>query len=345
MAQERLGGSGAASQVASPYVHLFDYKNQGRDWTAGQCAIGRLQSPVDLPAQAAGPAAGKFLFDYTSSIKPLELVNDANRALFVDVLGRGYGGIVHLDNWWNLISVSIKVPAEHTRAGVAWPAALNLVHKRHDDVSTVVITVPLDCATKPGGPPEPLPAGFDYSPPPTGDAAFNPVVQALLSVQPPAESTNAMAPMTSPWDLNTLFEGATFFSYAGSTTVPPCAEKVTWFVRTEAVPMSDLQGQYIYNAIVNMTGGFGNNRATRPLNGRSVLLVEAVRQPRPPPVLPVSSPVGDIPPTEREVRVMTQANEALRVAKAAVDRVKQMEKDEQAAVRAELRALTPPPAP
>jgi carbonic anhydrase len=61
-----------------------------------------------------------------------------------------------------------------------------------------------------------------------------------------------------------------FYHYRGSTTAPPCAERVDWFVYREPLPLKTSN----YNAIKALiNGGHSNSRNVQPLNGRKVHLV------------------------------------------------------------------------
>merc|ERR1740138_398168 len=69
----------------------------------------------------------------------------------------------------------------------------------------------------------------------------------------------------------------TFFEYQGTTTVPPCA-KAAWFVRREPLVLSRSQLGNISQAIFELSAGYGNYRATQPLNDRAIRVREGVRE-------------------------------------------------------------------
>merc|ERR1719352_1036281 len=77
-------------------------------------------------------------------------------------------------------------------------------------------------------------------------------------------------------DLNPWMEG-TFFEYQGTTTVPPCA-KSAWFVRREPLVLSRSQLGNISQAIFELSAGYGNYRATQPLNDRMIRVREGVKE-------------------------------------------------------------------
>merc|ERR1719183_882914 len=117
-----------------------------------------------------------------------------------------------------------------------------------------------------------------------------------------------------------LFGGMPFYEYSGSLTAPPCAEIVTWLVRRYSVKASDKQISYLRGAISKITGGQGNYRSPMPLSGRTVSMRQSM-------VETLSAPLGpssDIPLThksDREIRTLKWANDALHIAKAATDYV------------------------
>lgn len=298
----------AASRQRGPYSHGYGYALHGRDWELGACAAGRKQSPIDLPPRGAGAPSGSFRYDYQGGNASVALAGNGH-VYSIDLLGRGYGGILYSGAWYPLVSLSVHVASEHTWAGATAPAELHLVHKRHDAGVLLVVAAALAC----GRPPVIRPPAV-HVPPPAAAPGFSRLVQAFTGVPPPPAHQQTETPLASAADLNGVLDGGEFFAYAGSMTVPPCAEVVTWLVRTEPIMMSDEQGQRLQDAVVGMTGGPGNSRSAMPLNGRGVSLLSALRGARPPP-----APAGGGGPpgseaTDRELRVAAAADEALRVA-------------------------------
>jgi hypothetical protein len=123
------------------------------------------------------------------------------------------------------------------------------------------------------------------------------------------EDTKVHVP-TAKWDLNALLDKGNFYAYAGSSTTPPCAEVVTWLIRTESLKMSDAQAQALHDVIGLLNAGHGNSRATMPRNDRPLQLLEAKQHERIPPKK-VMTPTYRPPPTGREVRVKAYANQAI----------------------------------
>merc|ERR1719421_2057490 len=90
-----------------------------------------------------------------------------------------------------------------------------------------------------------------------------------------------------------------------------------------------------------MTAMFGNNRATMPLNGRPMAVRAAVRD-RPPPSPPEPQiPAGPNPHTDRSFRAMKWAKDALKIAKASTDYIRDLDIRLRNAAEAHAEALAP----
>merc|ERR1719487_1680462 len=108
--------------------------------------------------------------------------------------------------------------------------------------------------------PAPAPAGGPaaslgpppYVPPDAGLPNHNPTIQFFLKERLPMINQKSLAPasMFTPFDLNSLIAGGTYFEYAGSLTAPPCAEVATWLVRREPLLASDQQVAMLHNNIM-----------------------------------------------------------------------------------------------
>jgi len=303
------------------FSHPYDYGASGRDWKAGSCGVGRKQSPIDLPPEAEADEGGTFMYGYQPGTSTVEL-HQTLHGFYADLFGLGYGGITLNDAWHHLQSMSVHFDSEHTWEGKKKTAELHLVHKRHDTDDLVIVAVGLEsevpptdaapaaapmAAPAPGPGPAPGPAFFV---PPEDGADFSPVVQAFLGRAPPLEDSKIQVP-TDKWDLNALLGDGKFYAYAGSTTTPPCAEVVTWLIRTESQKMSNAQAQALHDVIGLLNAGHGNSRATMPRLGRPLHLMQAKGQKRIPPKN-VTTPTYRPPPTGRERRIKAYAKQAIR---------------------------------
>mmetsp|Transcript_57362 Transcript_57362/g.134491 ORF Transcript_57362/g.134491 Transcript_57362/m.134491 type:complete len:503 (-) Transcript_57362:38-1546(-) len=345
----------AAEKQASSIGGAYDYLHQGQDWVQGSCASRSRQSPVDLTLSSASPTA-QFLYLYTPLQSQFAIYNNGH-TISADLAGLGGGGISMDGSWYNLMNVNVHAASEHTFDGVQKPLELHLVHKRHDNDQLLIVAVLFDSQGSPTflqGDMEQAPLG--YLPPPDTDPNFNPSVQALLSVPPPASGGKVISTPTpgAPLDLPALLSGGTFVEYAGSTTAPPCAEVVTWLVRREALSVSDAQAQRFHSIIYSANLGLGNFRSVMPMNGRTTVIRNAVAEVASPQTQVSDTPDGSDPPG-REHRALQWAKDALRISKEAVDYVKDLDQRELAAARARMEifkpltatttALAPGPAP
>jgi len=182
-----------------------------------------------------------------------------------------------------------------------------------------------------------------YTAPDTGLPNHNPTIQAFVREAPPMmnEKVKTTVDELNPMDLNQLLQGGTFMEYPGSLTAPPCAEIVTWFVRREPVMCSDKQVIALYDEIMATTAATGNARSTMPMNGRTVRVRQAVREE---PVLTapdMSIPLGPNPRTDREFRAMKWAKDAMKIATASQDYVRDLDNRLRNAAIAHANALAP----
>jgi len=188
-----------------------------------------------------------------------------------------------------------------------------------------------------------------YRPPPIDEANFNPAVEAFLKLQPPVPGAQVLVPASSwePLDVSQLISGnllsaspapapsggagtasagagsggspapapgapsVAFYGYNGSTTAPPCAENVAWFVREQPVMVSDTQARYLQDALMELSQGSGNFRQLQPLGSRTVSLWQADLEPPPLVTPPVITPIDTTP---REGSLRDIADKALRIA-------------------------------
>jgi len=322
----------------------FDYTSHGQDWLQGSCSSRIRQSPIDFAASLGSQVPTEsFKFAYDRVTGPIKMSNTGH-TLSVDVGNKGYGGANFADAWYQLMYINIHALSEHTFGGMHQPAELHLVHKRYDSDALLVIAIPVGCSTPPPQGGNPLPVGGPYEAPSVLDPNFNPMLQLLLKVAPPPVMMQVQIPgdeVAGP-DLSMLLSGSRFFGYAGSTTAPPCDESVMWLVRSEPVLASDTQVRYLYDAIFANTGGNGNYRATMPLSGRSVLLYEGNKELAP--SIPYTPTItsGSMQ-TDRQYRAMKWAKDALKIATASLDYIRNLDQRLHGAAQASSAAVNPVP--
>lgn len=217
--------------------------------------------------------------------------------------------------------------------------------------------VPMPPTTTPAAAPGPAPVGVyagpcsppigykGYTPPPAAEADFNPQLQKFLTLEPPPVNMKSEIPVfpTDPLDLNVLLDGQMLWKYSGGLTGPPCAELVSWFVMVNPIKASNTQVAYIHDGIFNMNNKHGNNRATMPLNGRTVGLTVAKKMEPPPPSVGVDLPTGQSGQTDREIRALKWAKDALHIARSSSNYVADLDSRLQNAAQAHMQVFEPQP--
>jgi len=320
----------------------YDYSHRGQDWAMGSCASRDRQSPVNFVGVATmPPPAASFKFTYQRLASPLVITNNG-KTLSASLKDLGFGGINYADAWYELMYINTHALSEHTFDGQHLPLELHLVHKRYDSDALLVVAVPVTAATFPSGPGAPAPV--PYAAPNTQEAGFNSVVQLLVKLAPPAPMMQVRVPgdeITAP-DLGTLLEGANYLGYAGSTTAPPCAETTIWLVRESPVLASNTQVQTLHDAIFLSTSGFGNYRSTMPLGGE-VLKYSAVQEIAPSMGYSFSPNIPAPEKADVQLRTMKWAKDALRVATASLDYVRNLDQRLHKAAEAQASAFAPAP--
>merc|ERR1719378_1254734 len=116
---------------------------------------------------------------------------------------------------------------------------------------------------------------------------------------------------------------------------------VTWFVRRDPVMVSDMQVVTLFDEIYASSQEFGNWRTTMPLNGRAVMIRQAVKEEPPLQAPQMSIPIGPNPRTDREFRAMKWAKDALNIAQASTAYVRDLDTRLRNAAIAHANALAP----
>lgn len=227
------GLSGPSSSSPETYWR-YGPQDWGRIPGYEDCANGREQSPVDLPAlDAIAQADVNILLHYVPA--KVKLIS-SETSFFADV---PIGSTLTLDNSpYELVQIAFHSPAEHRMRGSAYNVEVQLIHRNASGQQIILSVLFGKGARNPG-----LAPLFDNIPPPPYNwrevDGFNP---ALL-----------------------LPNSRAAYLYAGSLTTPPCSEGVQWIVFAEA-------GEVGAEQIDAFRHFYGNNaRPPQPLNKRPVV--------------------------------------------------------------------------
>lgn len=239
-----VGGGQAQSDepAASPHkdVH-WSYSGAGAPQFWGDlkpgfatCGNGRHQSPIDI-STATITALPKMQFDYHDT--PLRVVNNGHS---IQVNYQQGSAVVLNGKRYDLIQFHFHTPSEHTMGGKAYPMVVHLVHKAADGTLLVVVVLMQ-----------------------AGDS--NPLIARIWQELPSAAGQIKVADEQSINVADLLPKDATYFTYTGSLTAPPCTEGVKWVVLAAPVTVSKAQ-------VDKFAALFPHNaRPVEPLNGRTVL--------------------------------------------------------------------------
>lgn len=307
---------------------MYDYSKHGQEWSQGTCSSRTRQSPIDFPPILNAVPTAKFQFSYQRIGDPYVLSNNGH-TLSMSLRNQGYGGLNYEDAWHDLMYVNVHAMSEHTFQGVHHPVEVHLVHKRYDSDALIIVAIPVTSAAPPPAGGNPLPGpGAQYTRPNVAETNFNPTLQAFLMspLPPPMMKQQVPGNAVNGPDLSEFLKGANFLEYAGSTTAPPCSENVLWLVRSAPILAADTQVRYLYDLMYRSTYGYGNFRATMPLEGRPIQLRMAIMEPSP--IMGMRNlPAGATASTKAdgEYRSLKWAKDALTVSTAALDYVRNLD--------------------
>ena len=196
-----------------------------------RCGSGTQQSPIDITGYEKGDSPPISL-SYRKEAEQVSNVGTSVSAKYPTGNRLGFG-----ERTYQLESVIAHTPSEHHIDGTSYPLELHLVHSQtFGDVAIVGML-------------------FDI-----GEA--NPMVQELIDNAPSEVGSADVTGILNARGYMTKDLG--YYSYKGSTTTPPCAEPVDWFVMLEIGTVSQEQ----VDALKALTGI--NNRPLQPLNGREI---------------------------------------------------------------------------
>jgi carbonic anhydrase len=204
------------------------------DETFALCSEGHAQSPIDLTA-ATGIDLVNIDFDYHETV-----LNIFNNGHTVQVNYDSGSSITYNETTYDLLQFHLHHPSEHTVDGELAAMELHLVHR--DGSGNLAVVGILIVESEEDN--EDYAIVFDNLPAEEGEPAESELVVDAAELLP---------------------DSATFFTYSGSLTTPPCSQGVRWLVLDTPVELSETQIE-AFAAIFEL-----NARPTQDLNRRDLL--------------------------------------------------------------------------
>lgn len=225
-------------------VFAEDYKAQGADW-GGTCMDGKSQSPIDLiDAKAFQVAYGQP--DYTSvnlafsSFK----TKGINTPMFYELSG-SFGSItVGGADTYDISSIRFHSPTEHTFEATSVDLEVQVLGKTTSSpVKTLILAK---------------------------QWMFGNTSSSFIADAIAAENTYTDIDLSKAFPSSPLTD---FYEYEGSLTTPPCSEGVLWLISTQRESLGFDQLMFFgskWQLNPLFANGFGNNRVTKDIEGRTV---------------------------------------------------------------------------
>mmetsp|Transcript_119748 Transcript_119748/g.344109 ORF Transcript_119748/g.344109 Transcript_119748/m.344109 type:complete len:455 (+) Transcript_119748:1-1365(+) len=265
-----LGGFSGGTCLGAPDGY-WDYVEGGQNWNIGQCCQGHGQSPKNLSSMTSAFAdPNKLFWGYHIVEKPVQIMNTGR--VLTALLGSATGGVylgtefprVLVDTYavWKL---EIHTPSEHTFDGMQVPLELQIFHRRRgvvDDVPYPGDVAVVSFGFTGGGRDSTFLSALHQ-----GELPLQAGQETLVNTQAPAQLN--FAELFGPGRDGTAV--ASFWSYTGSLTSPPCSSGVHWFVRQDpllALPATLAEFREAIAAITPLAQKqVGNARLLQPLCG------------------------------------------------------------------------------
>jgi carbonic anhydrase len=207
--------------------------------------VGKKQSPIDITgAQAALLPPPLYRYGNT----PFEVENTGH---VVEVPYAPGSNLVIGFDVFELVQFHFHTDSEHAVNGRKSPMELHLVH-RNALGNLAVVGVLLEVGPRPN--------------PLIEEIFANAPIKAGATVSVEGRSLNALELLPR--------NAASFWTYSGSLTTPPCSEGVKWTVLKNTVQVSQATVERYRKIVAEFPGYNGfprNNRVVTPLNGRAIL--------------------------------------------------------------------------
>lgn len=235
---------------------------------AGQACAGKAQSPINIVTRKTVPDPLLVPFEFTnyqtgfkSSIKnnghSAKVEITSNAAVSGGDLEGAYKAVQFHLHWGNKGGPG----SEHTLDGEQYPMEIHFVHMKsiYDSLN--------DALKDPAGV---AVLGFFYEVSSTVNRKYEPIIEALKSIQATDTTTN-FGPISLDQLIPPHHNLTTYYRYRGSLTTPPCSESVVWTVFEHPIPLSRAQLEAFSDLKFHngdpMVESF---RPVQPLNGRRV---------------------------------------------------------------------------
>ncbi|CAI5525721.1 unnamed protein product [Closterium sp. Naga37s-1] len=239
-------------------VHGWNYVKSGADWT-GACQTSRAQSPINIePSMAIKGKDNRFLnisyalsksltvsnFGFTGGVQP----QAGTENFMYTSTGK-----------FRLLGILLRATSEHTILGAPAPLEAHFVHENVDNPAKGAIISVMIVIQK--------------------NNVRNPWLDKWLPYVPKAVNTSVAVPATTNFKeaLNVKYG---FWYYRGSTTYPPCAPNIEWFILKRGLYGSVEQIEGYMNLLAASSGQRTNNRLPRPINGRRVISYAKLHKPK-----------------------------------------------------------------
>ena len=264
----------------------WSYAKKGTDWEC-LCHEGMEQSPIDLPPASKGiETDSKPVFEYeqvevkmADDYGPAKIGAGDNNVIRYDeealrILHPNFGKIVTLDGAvYYAQEIVFHTPSEHTINGVKFDMEMQIKHYGKsvgDTLKSVILSFLFK--SKPGAFNKFIDK-LDFFDLPNPQSKARELNKALFIPQILQDSNEENMSIMKPFS---------FYTYQGSHTAPPCAEKTIHYVASTPIELSSTALEMFKESlrVPDMMDAAGNvhvsnsvlenNRHTQPLHGRAV---------------------------------------------------------------------------